>query len=182
MIREAATRRVCVLTALLLLGGCATQPPAATGMARWAGRLSLQVGATAGQPARAVSASFDLAGDGDAGELRLSGPLGATLAMARWSPGRYELDDGSQTRRYDSLQSLTEAGFGEPLPLAALFAWLGGRPWPGAAHRVLAEGPGRFEQLGWSIDAGGLDEGRLVARRDGEPAITLRIRLDNPPS
>jgi outer membrane lipoprotein LolB len=66
---------------------------------------------------------------------------------------------------------------GETLPLAALFDWLRGRPWPGAPSRPVAAPPG-FEQLGWRVDLARFAEGQVDARRDRAPAVNVRARLD----
>jgi outer membrane lipoprotein LolB len=163
--------------ALALLGACASAPPAAMDDSL-SGRLSVQVAAGGGETARGFSGQFELRGSALAGSLDLSGPLGATLARAHWSPGRYVLDDGRQAREFASLQDLAEQGLGEPLPLAALFDWLRARPWPGAAHRPRHDGVNGFEQLGWLIDLGQAGSGLLHAHRPAPPALTLRVRLD----
>ena len=75
---------------------------------------------------------------------------------------------------------LTRQLVGEALPLAALFDWLRGRPWPGAASAALpvAQGAG-FSQLGWQVLLAGVDRGAIVARRDAPPAITVRAMIDS---
>ena len=166
-----------------LLGGCATtQPPAPlpdeAGRAR-VGRLAVQV---AGDSARSFSAGFELEGSAAQGQLTLFSPIGLPLGRAQWRPGEVQLDSGTQTQRFDHLDTMMEALVGEALPLAALFDWLEGRPWPDEASRPLAEtdGPG-FRQLGWKVSTGRLADGLLVAeRRLPEPALTVRIRLDTP--
>jgi len=60
------------------------------------------------------------------------------LAQARWAPGQVVLATPQGERRFDDLDGLTREVLGESLPLAALFDWLRGRPWPGAASRPLA--------------------------------------------
>jgi len=145
------------------------------------GRLSLQVAAHGPEAARGFSGQFELRGSAEAGSLEVLGPLGAGGAQASWATGRYRLQTGQQTFEFASLDELTRAGLGEALPLAALFDWLKGRPWPGAAFVGSPDGgrPG-FEQLGWRIDTGDLAAGRLRAQRQQAPAITLRIVLDSP--
>jgi outer membrane lipoprotein LolB len=162
---------------LALLAACAAPPPH-TGPA-WSGRLSLQVAATAAQAARAMSGSFELRGTAQEGGFELSNPLGATLAKASWTSGRYTLDDGRQLREFASLEDLAALGLGEPLPLQALFDWLRARPWAGATSAPRADALPGFEQLGWVIDTSEAAEGLLRAHRASPPAVTLRIRLDN---
>ena len=162
--------------ATLLTSGCATlQPPA---MARdLAGRLTVRIDATDAVPARSFAADFDLRGDADRGELRLTGPLGATLADVRWRPGAAEMTDANGRRDYPTLEALARDLLGEPLPLGALTDWLRGRPWPGAPHARRDDG---FEQLGWRIALGELAQGLVLARRDGVPAVQVRARLEGP--
>lgn len=157
------------------VAGCAT--PLRESADWTVGRLSLRVDAHAAQPAQSLSAGFELRGDGDAGELRLSTPLGNRIAEARWSPGSAVLDDGRGERRFATLDELSRAALGEPLPLAALPDWLAGRPWRGAAHAGTAEG---FEQLGWQVATTHRAEGIVEARRATPPAVWLRLRLEEP--
>ena len=128
-------------------------------------------------PARSFSADFDLRGNADRGQLRLSGPLGATLAEVRWQPGRAELADGQGTRAFDTLDAMTQELFGEALPLVALIDWLRGRPWPGAPNVQRDDG---FEQLGWRIGLDGFADGLLQATRERAPGVSVRARLDKP--
>jgi outer membrane lipoprotein LolB len=71
-----------------------------------------------------------------------------------------------------------DEGSSGALPLAALFDWLRGRPWPRAASQ---ERPGGFEQLGWTVDLSRRTEGWLLARRLAAPEVTVRLRLDEGP-
>jgi outer membrane lipoprotein LolB len=141
------------------------------------GRLALRVEATGPEPARGFSADFDLSGDADHGSLHLAGPLGATLAEVRWQPGRAELTDVQGRRDYADLDALSQALFGETLPLVALVDWLRGRPWPGAPATRRHDG---FEQLGWRIGLDAWAEGHVRASRDSAPAVSLRATLDRP--
>ncbi len=161
--------------ALLLATGCATPT---RGPADLAGRLSVRM-AEGSDQARSFSADFDLRGDATRGDLRLTGPLGATVALARWQPGEAALtgNDGS-VRRFDTLDQLALALLGETLPLAALIDWLRGRPWPGAMSQATVAG---FDQLGWVIDLARFSEGLLSAARTAQGALAsvqVRVRLD----
>ncbi|HEY6133134.1 MAG TPA: outer membrane lipoprotein LolB [Rubrivivax sp.] len=162
---------------LAVVAGCALTPPSVDG--GLGGRLSVQVDAAAPEPARQLSAGFELRGDPVRGELDLTSPLGTVLAQARWQPGRAELLTPSGNQTFTDLDELSRRTFGEPLPLSALFDWLRGRPWAGAASQPLAAGTG-FEQLGWQVDTGRLADGQLMARRALAPAVTLRVRLEDP--
>jgi outer membrane lipoprotein LolB len=164
------------LVALAALGGCATfrpeEPPPDL-----AGRLAVRVEASAQTPSRSFSADFDLRGNADRGTLRLTGPLGTTLAEVRWLPGRAELADAQGTRAFDTLDAMTQQLFGEALPLLALIDWLRGRPWPGAPNVKRDDG---FEQLGWRVGLAGFTDGVLQATRDSAPAVSVRARLEKP--
>ncbi|MCP5289586.1 MAG: outer membrane lipoprotein LolB [Burkholderiaceae bacterium] len=161
--------------AWLGLAGCASVAPDAP--AAIAGRLTLQVAAHQGEPARGFNASFDLVGDGRAGELRLSTPLGPQIARARWAPGEATIETADGVSRHADLDTLARHAFGEPVPLQALPDWLRGRPWPGAPNRARDDGEAGFEQLGWTIGLARQAEGFVVAARRAAPAATLRVRL-----
>jgi outer membrane lipoprotein LolB len=167
-----------LLAAAALLAGCGSLPPAgeAAGQ-RIAGRLAIQVAGIGVEPARQLAAGFELRGSAARGALDLISPLGLLLAQARWQPGGAELEQGGQTQVYASTDELAAMALGQALPLEALFDWLRGRPWPGAPASPTAEG---FAQLGWQVDTRALPEGRLLARRDTPPAVTLRVRLEAP--
>lgn len=160
---------------LALVAGCATPPPSSGPLV--SGRLSLQVAAIDGQPARGLNASFDLRGNAEAGELRLSTLLGPQIAAARWSPAAAVLVSADGETRFPSLEALAREALGEDLPLQALPDWLQARPWPGAPAVL---GSASFEQLGWTLDLSRHGEGFLTATRARAPTVTLRIRLEAP--
>lgn len=141
------------------------------------GRMALRVDATPERAAQSATASFELRGSDEIGELRLISPLGTSLAHARWAPGRVRLETGQGSRDFASLDELSMAALGEALPLAALPDWLAGRPWPALPHTAQAEG---FSQLGWVVVLTRLGEGLLEARREAAPAVVLRIKKDPP--
>jgi outer membrane lipoprotein LolB len=174
-------RRGACLLATLTVAGCAAVPPAPTGSQALSGRLALQVEAMPDRPAQSISASFDLRGSAEQGELRLSTPLGTTLAAAFWGPGEARLVTPQGEKRFDDLEALSREALGESLPLRALPDWLQGRPWPGAAETAqpLQPGPG-FVQLGWTIDLSRFDSGQLQAWRAGPPVVRLRAQMDAP--
>jgi outer membrane lipoprotein LolB len=174
-----ATARRLVLLMLAWLGACAATPPPEGPPRRLVGRLAVQVDAYDAQPAQGAAAGFEFDGDDAIGELRLMTPLGTLFARARWQPGRVDLSTPLGERVYPNLDTLSEATFGQPLPLRALPDWAEGRPWAQAPSRPLVPGPG-FEQLGWSVDTSRAAEGRIDARRTGPPAVRLRVLLDAP--
>jgi len=168
-------RRSLALAALGSLAACAGLP--ARPPTDLAGRLAVQIDAAAGQPARSFTAEFDLRGDAQRGQLRLTGPLGGMLADVRWEPGSAELTDAQGARRYATLDAMTQDLFGEALPLAAVVDWLRGRPWPGAPSRPQGDG---FEQLDWRVGLARFADGVLEARRERAPGVSLRARLERP--
>ena len=124
----------------------------------WSGRLSLRIDS---DPVQSFAALFELRGTPQAGELTLTSPIGSTLAALSWSPGAAVLDDGRQTRRFDSVDAMSEAATGAPLPVGALFDWLAGREMPVA---------------GWHADLREVAGGRLQAVREA-PRPTAELRL-----
>lgn len=174
-------KRLAWLVAAAVLGGCATAPsPTAPGDSL-AGRLMVRVDPTPASEARNVTASFDLQGSPQQGRLDLSTPLGTVLAQARWAPGKVALVTSQGEQRFASLDELTREVLGESLPVAALFDWLRGRPWPGAPSTPTAAPAERgFQQLGWQVSLARFDEGWISARREQAPVVTVRAKLDRP--
>ena len=152
------------LAALLLLGGCASQPTQQNAPANmeshWQGRLSVKVFS---KPVQAFSANFDLQGRPTQGALVLSSPLGTTLASMQWDAQSATLIANGKQQGFDSLQELARQVTGADLPVASLFAWLDGR----------AE-----ESPGWQVDLSELPNGRLQAQHTEEVQAELKIILD----
>ena len=122
--------------AAALVSACATvQPPAPPGDSL-SGRLAVKVDASAGQPARSVTAGFELAGSPPAGRMSLTSPLGTMVAQADWSPEGARLVTSDGESRFGNLDELTREMLGESLPVAALFDWLRAGPGHHAAHRT----------------------------------------------
>ena len=142
----------------LLLLGCATPPATQLGSDVWSGRLALRVDS---EPPQSFSASFELRGAPEAGELMLSSPLGNTLAQVRWSPDGAEMQQGGQVKRRASLDELTAELSGTALPVAALFGWLRGE---------------NTSVAGWTTDLSQQGQGRITARRT-KPLPTAELRL-----
>lgn len=147
--------------ACLLLAACAQPPRPAEGASdHWSGRLALQVDDAAAQ---SFSAGFELKGNPERGELLLFTPLGSTLALLEWAPGRALLVQGQEHRESSSLQALTQELTGSELPIAALFGWLKGEA---------------VQATGWQADLSALNQGRLAAtRHTPAPQAVLRIIL-----
>ena len=171
------------LLALLVRAGCAGLEPKAGGTVqsagdlRLSGRLSVQIAGSSSGRATGGNAGFELTGNPAAGQLALSTPLGNLLARASWRDGRVALQTNNDERRFDTLDALTRELLGEAIPVAALFDWLQGRPWPQSTHLALNDGQG-FEQLGWQIDLSRLQQGLIIATRLSLPVVTLRARID----
>ena len=171
-------RAAAVLAAALLLAACASVPRAPLGgEPPLAGRLAIKVES---EPPRNLSAAFELEGDAQRGRLALTSPLGTTLGEATWAPGQAQLKSGSEQRDYADLDDLAEQALGERIPLAALFHWLRGRPWPDAPSQPLPGGEPGFTQAGWRISLARRAEGWVEARREAAPVVTVRARLDAP--
>lgn len=147
---------------LLSLAGCATpRPTPADAAAFWSGRLALQLQST---PPQNWSASFELQGSADQGQLVLLSPIGTTLARLSWTPQAAVLEQGQDKTESANLQSLSQRLTGTELPIAALFEWLAGKA---------ADVPG------WQVDLTTHREGRLTARKNAPaPEAVLRILLD----
>jgi len=179
----AAARAAALVSAFAgTMAGCASfvEPGAPVGESL-AGRLSVRVEGSSSEPVRSLSAGFELLGDAERGSLNLSTPLGTVLAQARWSPQQVLLVTPQGQTPYADLPALTRKLLGEALPVAALFDWLRGRPWPGApsqANRPPDEAG--FFQLGWQVTLARFDEGFVVAQRMDPPLVTVRARLDRP--
>jgi outer membrane lipoprotein LolB len=123
--------------------------------------MSLQV---QDQPSDSFAAFFELSGSPHAGELGLFSPLGGTLAVLNWQPGRATLQAGSNVTQYESVDDLLRRASGTGIPVAALFDWLSG---------VQTQVPG------WTADLSDWSAGRVQARRiDPLPEADLRVILD----
>ncbi len=170
--------RAALAAAALLVAGCATTPPPAVPPGEsLSGRLAMRVDASPGQDARSMSAAFELQGLPERGRFSLSSPLGTMLAQARWQPGSVTLVTSQGETPYPDLDALTREVLGESVPVAALFDWLQGRPWPGAASTVAPPG---FRQLGWVVDLSRFDDASIAAVREQPPAVTVRVKMDRP--
>lgn len=162
--------------AIFLIAGCATGPSASgqnelkntsiASASSWAGRISLQVQSPSeGVAAQSFTASFELKGEPERGELTLISPLGNVVGVLRWTPGEAVLDSGDdKLQRFASVESFLAQTTGAAVPMTALFSWL----------------RGRNEQVaGWTADLSRRSEGRVTARRtQPTPEADLRLVLD----
>ncbi|EJL90467.1 outer membrane lipoprotein involved in outer membrane biogenesis [Polaromonas sp. CF318] len=150
----------------LFLAGCAQTPRATAqdGLKNefWTGRISLQVQS---EPVQSFSASFELRGGPERGELSLVSPLGNVLGVLRWASGEALLDSGNgKVQRFASVDELMAQATGAAVPLGALFAWLRGD---------------NAAASGWSADLSRYQDGRISAKRSQPaPQADLRVVLD----
>jgi outer membrane lipoprotein LolB len=167
----------------MALAGCAATPNliAVGDGDTLSGRLAVRVAASPQSLERSVTAGFELQGRPTAGRLNLSTPLGTMLAQARWSPGTVLLVTPQGERSFRSLDDLTREVLGDSIPVAALFDWLNGRPWPGAASAPTQppRQPG-FVQMGWVINLSRFADASIDAVREQPPEVTVRVKLDRP--
>jgi outer membrane lipoprotein LolB len=162
---------VSTILAAFFVAGCAlNQRATVTNVAAsafWHGRLSMQVEALpddAASERQSFSASFELSGTPQVGELRLMTPLGSTLAVIRWTPQNAVLEARGDSRTYAGLDVLTQDLLGAPVPAPALFAWLQGS--------ALAES-------GWQVDLSEHAQGKInAARLEPLPQAHLRLILE----
>ena len=174
------------LALALSLQACVSHPPPLPGHV-YAGRLAVRSDAASDLPARSVTGQFELSGNASSGQLILTSPIGTTVARARWSdpvgtlgtPSRIELEADGTTTRYQTLEEMMQRAIGDQLPLAAMFDWLSGHPWPAAPVQRSADG-GSFDQLGWHVDVSQLAGNRLIdaQRPQPAPALHVRVKLD----
>ena len=125
--------------------------------------MGLQVETSDAQPAQSFSASFELSGNAQAGQLVLITPLGSTLAVLSWQPGEALLREGQQMRRFDTLNELSEKAIGTALPIAALFNWLQGL---------------NTQVQGWQVDVSQLPRRLILHRASPLPQAQLRLVID----
>jgi outer membrane lipoprotein LolB len=158
------------LVTIFFIAGCASNPWATRPNASenlWNGRLSLQVQASsATETEQSFSASFELRGTAQTGQLALFNPLGGTVAVLSWQPGQALLTDAAQaTRNFSNLDELSaQATGGTTLPIAALFDWL-----QGVDTAV----------DGWQADLSQTGRGRLSVQRFAPlPQARLRVVLE----
>ena len=131
-------------------------------------------------PPQSVNAGFELKGSPMAGLLVLTGPLGNIAATLQWNAEGATLHRaGEAGQTFASLDALAQQATGTAFPIAALFDWLGGRPWPAAAAHPLPDGAAGFAQMGWQVALQRIADGLVVlSRTDPAPIVTVRIKLD----
>ena len=159
------------LFAIFLIAGCAINTRAIDQNLKypknWHGRLAMQVDASPDEPLsqrQTFSASFELFGTPEAGELTFFTPLGSTAAAIRWTPDLATLESQGQMRIFAGLSPLIQSLLGADVPVAALFGWLGG-------HDLPADG--------WHVNLAQFEQGKITAERLAPlPQAQLRLILE----
>jgi outer membrane lipoprotein LolB len=176
-----ATRRAALcglVTTPFLIASCASHTlgkaqfglknePEVTATLRYAGRISLVFDeAEQGTPA-SFSGAFELRGQPQAGELDLLTPLGSIAAQLKWQTGQALLIQAGQTRSFTSADELIAHATSTSISAQQLFDWLQGK-----ANATSASD--------WQVDLARYADGRIIAKRMGKQAATLRIILEQP--
>jgi outer membrane biogenesis lipoprotein LolB len=144
------------------------------------GQLSIKLGAFADQAAKGMSLGFFFSGNTQAGQLELMTLMGSQVAQVRWQADQVWLSNDKGTQPYNSLDELSEATLGEPLPLRTLIHWMQGHPDPDRPHQV-AQAPDTFTQDGWLVDAHDLPAHKLQAQRPAgtdQRSVLIKVYLD----
>jgi outer membrane lipoprotein LolB len=110
---------------------------------------------------QSLSASFELSGTPESGELHLFTPLGSTAAVIRWTGQGATLEARGETRAFAGLDALTQQVLGASVPAPALFAWLRGKD---------------IAAAGWTVDLAEFARGLVTAQRVS-PLPEARLRL-----
>jgi outer membrane lipoprotein LolB len=162
---------ISLIFAIFLVAGCAYTPGArdqnSINLPYWHGRLSMQVDANPDQPQsqrQSFSASFELTGTPNAGDLVFFTPIGSTAAAIHWTPDVAMLTSQGETRSFSGLGTLIENLLGTPVPVLALFDWLDGR---------------NMQTEGWEVDLTQFTQGKIAAQRlTPLPQAQLRLILE----
>ncbi|MCL2296900.1 MAG: lipoprotein insertase outer membrane protein LolB [Proteobacteria bacterium] len=134
---------------------------------------------------KAVVARFDWRHTPDTDEIKLTSPLGTTVAVLTREGDTITVQQGDRPQHTQHLadwEDLATQTFGFPLPITSLSYWLRGVPAPGAAT-VTRDAIGRFDNLrqqGWTVQysyAAAAREPERVDIQYGE-TLGLRFRVD----
>jgi len=113
---------------------------------------------------QSFSASFELIGTPQAGELTFYTPLGSTAAAIRWTPDMATLESEAQTRIFAGLSPLIQSLLGTDVPVIALFGWLAGQD---------------LQADGWQVNLAEFGQGKINAQRLSPlPQAQLRLILE----
>lgn len=155
----------CACFAALAIAGCAhptsTRDTSNNTSAFWSGRIGLQIQS---EPPQAFFAGFELKGNAQDGELKLTSPIGSTFGVMRWSPVEAVLESGGDVKKFASVDALLEQTTGAAIPANALFDWLNGK---------------NTSLNGWTADLSEQPSGKISARRTNPtPQTDLRVVLE----
>lgn len=155
-----------LLVFTIFVAGCASRESAGNSFdlnsPSWSGRFALT---TEGEDRHNTSASFNLRGNAERGELIIFSPIGSTVAVMNWTPERAVFESNGHTELHADLGALTQRLTGTRLPVAAFFSWFEGRA---------------VEAEGWTVNLDKLGEGRISALRAlPPPKASVRIVLDH---
>jgi outer membrane lipoprotein LolB len=161
-----------LLLAIFLIAGCAnhgslkTQKPSET--PSWQGRLTVLIDSDnpiAPDNNKSFTATFELQGNPQWGDLTFFTPIGSVAATLHWTPEHATLRTPGENRSFANLDDLMVVLLGIHIPVTALFDWLIGR---------------NTEIDGWQVELSQFDGGKIVAQRlTPSPAAKIRIVLDN---
>lgn len=134
-----------------------------------AGRLALSMAADPSIPnskPESWSAHFELDGNPLEGRLRLSTPVGTTVAQVEWAPDHATVQTDKEMLTFRNLDELTSSYFNQTVPVAALFDWLAGK-------QTQQDVPG------WDVNLSAANEGIIKAERsDLAPQVKLRAKVE----
>ena len=172
-------RDIRLLTALMLIAGCAGVPVTPDGADF---RVAGKVGVVEGD--RAFSARFHWAQTGARYDIALWGPLGQGSTRLRGDSQRVEIiGKGGQPVLAGHPETVMRQRLGWSLPLAVLPWWMSGQPAAGSdVEAPERDGAGRliaFQQLGWQVRYDRFDGSTESALPSGITAARpgYRIRL-----
>lgn len=157
--------------ALFFIAGCAIKESAkgqnSIQTSVWYGKLLLRTHADPANQqglAQTFNASFELQGNAQTGQLRLSTPLGTTAALVEWTSQEAKLNLPGKTQSFTNLDTLSQQLLGTVVPVAGFFDWLRGIDRP---------------INGWSVDLSEFEQGKIGAHRQHPtPAAELRLLLE----
>ncbi|MDO9190175.1 MAG: lipoprotein insertase outer membrane protein LolB [Sulfurimicrobium sp.] len=177
------------LLGLLLLGGCATQPPRLPAMADIQnfpatfllnGRIGVQ------HDGQGFSGNLSWRHNGGEDEIQLRSPLGQTVARIQRNAKSVTLDTPEGHYTAQSPAELTEQVLGWRLPLEGMQHWVLGRPTPDGAVEIERDDSlrvTRLRQQEWSIEyrdyrmeGNFVLPSRIVMRND---TLEIKLVVDN---
>lgn len=175
MTRTARAARTALISLLvpLFLAACAG-PGGLPGARTWDGRFSLTYPSPSGEGA--ASGNFRLVSQGDALNLRLSTPVGITIAEITYDGSGARVEAGGQTSSAPTLEEAVSRAAGFALPVSEMRSWLDGVPDPASSFAASSE-KGAFTQAGWTVSPSRFKENGPELIRAENPKEGVRVRL-----